>query len=135
MIRTLATEAVVVAKRMIRTLAAEPVVLIVVAQAMAWAPVAQIAHFDHLETERMMCIPATKMTGANVLKRRVGADLTIAVVQRPREHGRRRRRDDRCARRNPGENQCADYDNVQQHAACRSKSSHLGHPMVEYRVE
>jgi hypothetical protein len=128
MIWSLFAEAVVSAKRMIRALFAEAIVIIVVAKPMIWTPVAQTRQGHQFNAKTMFRMPATETTQVNVPKQRFGLAATSFGEQHPACDGRGGRYDDPGVRGGRGESECAEYDAVQQHAVCRSKRSHGSPP-------
>ena len=87
MIRTLATEAVVVAKRMIRPLPTEAIV-VVIAKMMIRVPVAKAARLNQLKAETMTRGRAAETIPVNVPPQSFGSTPAVAVEQRPDGGGR-----------------------------------------------
>ena len=98
MICTLLAEAVVIAKRMIWTLLAEAVVIVVVAESMIWPPLAEKTHDNQFDAKTMTRMPATETTHMRLLRRSFGVALAFQVEQRRNRHGLGGRPGERWAR-------------------------------------
>jgi hypothetical protein len=80
---------------MIRTLLAEAVV-IVVAETMAWPPVAEAEQFDEVEAETMIPVPAAEATAMKRLQQGFGRAAAISDQRRSDGDDRGRWHGDPC---------------------------------------
>lgn len=110
---------------MIRVSATEAVVVVVVAKRMIRTPVAETTQDNQLKAKSMLRIPAAETIPVSILEQGFGTAAIIFEEQRPDCDGRGR---GQCARGARGEGERAEYDAVQQHPVCRSKSGHGSPP-------